>query len=141
MVGRHELVSKKDPYKTETLNYDQLKEFSFDKEDVMQWIPWLKAFWIILLIGGLITMILSKLLAVVILGLLGLLLGSMQSYSLTYEQSLRLSIYALTAPIIFQACKSLVYPGMPFSGLIYYGAFIIYMWLAIKALKIEEPIE
>ncbi|MGI5878992.1 MAG: DUF1189 domain-containing protein [Syntrophomonadaceae bacterium] len=140
-VGRHEVVSKENAYKTETLNYDQLKEFSFDKEEVMQWIPWLKGFWIVLLFGGLITMILSKLLATVILGLLGLLLGSMQRYNLTYEQALRLSAHALTTPIIFQACKSLVYPGMPFSGLIYYGTFIIYMWLAIKALKIEEPIE
>jgi len=140
-IGRHEVVSKENPYKTETLNYDQLKEFRFDKKDVMQWIPWLKAFWIVLLIGGLITMILSKLLAVVVLGLLGLLLGSMQRYSLTYEQALRLSAHALTAPIIFQACKSLVYPDMPFSGLIYYGAYIIYMWLAIKALKIVELTE
>lgn len=140
LISRYQLINKESALKTETLNFSEIKQLTFDKADVLKWIPLLKVFWVFLLLGGLVMMILGKLLAVVILSLLGLLLSKMQKHNLTYDQSLRLSAHALTAPIIFQACKDIVYPQLPLNGLIYYTIFIIYMWLAIKALKDQESL-
>lgn len=139
-ISRDQLVNKENALKTETLNFKELKELSFNKDKVLEWLPLLKVFWIFLLLFGLLFMILGKLLAAVILALLGLLLANLQQYSLTYEQSLRLCTHALTGPIIFQACKDMVYPQLPFNGLIYYAIFIVYMWLAIKTIKKQESI-
>lgn len=137
-ISRYQMVSKENSVKTETINFKELQGISFNKAKVLQWLPMLKVFWIFLLVGGLICMILGKLLALVILALLGLLLGKIQEYKLSYDQSIRLTAHALTAPIIFQACKDIVYPQLPLNGLIYYAVFIVYMCLAIKALKTTE---
>lgn len=137
-ISRHQLVSKKNAFQTETMNFKELKDLSFDKSKMLEWLPVLKAFWIFLLLFGLLFMLVGKFLAAVILALLGLLLANLQKHSLTYEESFRLCVHALTGPIIFQACKDIVYPQLPLNGLIYYAIFIVYMWLAIKAVKEQE---
>lgn len=134
-ISRYQLVNKESGLKTETMEFRELRQFSFDKQEVMSWIPALKILWVFLLLGGWAFMLAAKLFALLIISLLTLLLGSIQKISLNFDQSLRITAHALTAPIIFQACKDLVYDQLPLAGLIYYGMLLVYLWLAIKAVK------
>lgn len=134
-ISRNQLVNKESGLKTETMQFSELRQFSFDKQEVMSWIPALKILWVFLLLGGWAFMIIAKLFALLMISLLTLLLGSIQKISLTFDQSLRITAHAMTAPIIFQACKDLVYDQLPLAGLIYYGMLVVYLWLAIKAVK------
>ncbi|MEW6182100.1 MAG: DUF1189 domain-containing protein [Bacillota bacterium] len=136
-VSRTQVVNKKNRIETQEMNFSELKGFKITKADVEQWLPNLKFFSVFIIIFGLIYMIVAKLLGAVVLGLFSLLISAVQGAGLDYGRGIRISVYALTVPTLFQTAQKIVSPGFPHPGVVYYILALIYLWFAVRAGKSE----
>ncbi|MEW6173329.1 MAG: DUF1189 domain-containing protein [Bacillota bacterium] len=136
-VSRTQVVNKKNRIETQEMNFSELKGFRITKSNVEQWLPKLKYFSVLIVLFGLIYMVIAKLLGAVVLGLVCLLFSAIQGTGLNYGNGIRISVYALTVPTIFQTLQKMVSPGFPHPGLVYYILTLIYLWFSVRANKNE----
>jgi hypothetical protein len=131
-------VIKQNRYETREVDLSQLKELTVTKADVEEWLPGLKAFSVFIVVFGLVYMLSAKLLGAVIMGLICLLLATVQKAELTYGSSIAISIYALTLPTVFQTLQKIFLTQFPHPGLVYYVVLAMYLWFAVRANKSDD---
>lgn len=129
-ITKDHAVYKPNGIEKREFDFSQLKEAKFTKDDVAAWIPNLKWFGILLVIFGLIAFLIGKIWSALWIAVLGLLICS---GNYRFAELYKLSVYALTLPIIIKSLNALLWIAVPWFGLIYYGIASFYIWKAIES--------
>lgn len=134
-ITNHYFIVKQNGIEKRELDFSQLVGAKFTKDDVAEWIPYAKWANGFIVIFGLIGFLAGKLWSALFIALLGLMIcsGKYQFVNLY-----KISIYALTLPIIIKTFISLLGKPIPWFGLVYYGIALFYMWKAIDTIRNDD---
>lgn len=136
-INKNNAVFKRNGIEKREFNFSQLAGVKFTKDDVSQWIPYLKWFNGFVVIFGLIGFLISKLWSALLITLFGLLICSGKN---RFPELFKISIYALTLPIAIKVVKEVLVMKLPWFGLIYYGIAGFYMWKVIDLIRKDRAI-
>lgn len=137
LITKDKLYVKRSEVETREFSLSELKDITFTKSDVIEFLP--KLSWIVLIFiaFGFIFALGWKLINVVILALLGLFANAVLNCRLKFNNMMNISIYALTLPMLIQVAVNLYGYPIPGFGLIYWGISILYVVLAVKSCRDE----
>lgn len=88
----------------------------------------------------LIATFIYRIIQALLYGAIGMLFSAMTSAKITYQQSLRLSIIAMTPAIILATIFNILHIGYPYELLSYFILTMIYLFFGVKANKNASPI-
>lgn len=134
-IGKNSLVQKKSGFETRSFNFSQLEAFELTKDDVENLIPLLRGINVIILIFGLPWFFVSKLFSALILSIIGLILSSIKKVDIKFGGLYKLSIYALTLPILIKVILSAMNLTIPHFWIVYFALGSVYLWNAIPEEK------
>lgn len=138
-ISQDKLVTKKNEIETTSVDLSQLKGIIITKETVAGWLPLLKYIGLFCLAFSFIFYFLGKLCSALVLSVIGLLLGKLIKVNLPYESLLKVSLYALTLPLIFDALIFLTIGQLPFFWVLYYGIATGYIAKALLLVRDSLP--
>lgn len=130
-ITKNHFIVKRNGIEKREFDLSQLEGVRFTKEDVGEWIPYAKWANGFIVIFGLIGFLIGKLWSALLIALLGLMICS-GKYQ--FADLYKISIYALTLPIIIKTAMQLVGTPIPWFGAIYYGIAGFYMWKAVDTI-------
>lgn len=133
------MVNKRDQARTEEIQYTLFSGVSFSKETMVSWIPYLK--WIqfpIALITFLYSFI-AYLINALWVTLIGFLLNLFIKTKITFVEMYKMSVYALTLPLILDTLSP--YVGIVLPGLIFYVVAGLYLALALSLWEQDEVVQ
>ncbi len=131
-ISKNYAVFKRNGIEKREFDFSQLPGIKFNKDDVSEWIPYLKLINGFVVIFGLIGFFISKLWNSLLITLFGLLICSGK---FRFPELYKISIYALTLSIVIKTAKDVLVLDIPWFGLIYYGIAGFYMWRAIDLIR------
>lgn len=136
-ITKNYAVFKRNGIEKREFNFSQLKGITFTKDDVSSWIPYLK--WIdgFIVIFGFIGFFISKLWSALLITFFGLFICSGKN---RFPELYKMSIYALTLPIVIKTAKDILTIEIPWFGLIYYGIAGFYMWKAVSLIRKDKAL-
>lgn len=137
-ISKKEAVIKKNAIEKQTYSFSAFKGGEIHKADVEKFLSYIKFIGIFIVLFGLIYFFLSKLCTAVVLGLVCLLFSAVQNTGLKYEQTFKITIYALTIPTLFQALHQILAPQFYYGRFIYYCIALLYLWFAVRAIRIKQ---
>jgi maltodextrin utilization protein YvdJ len=126
-------IIKRNAVETRVISFAEFADISFDKEDVMNLLPYLKWFSLIAGIVVWIVFFIGKLISAFILSIISLIISKIRNVDLSFGHLYSLSVYSLTLPILLDIVFNLFHFDLP--NLIYYAIAIIYAWLVIDRTK------
>ena len=132
-ISQDKILNKQGVRQTE-IAFADFPQFSFNKAQLMNFLPMIK--WILLVIGvfGYFFGAAWILINTVILGLLGLVINSTnKNHLLTFSQTWRMAIYAITLPLLLELLVNLIYPALPYFSVIKWVLAVFLMFKAIVA--------
>ena len=138
LITSNYMIQKKNSMQITETNFNALRSFTISKADVEKFIPYLKYISIILVIFGPITFFIGKLFTALIVSLLGMIIKSIQKVNITFGTIYKLSIYALTLPIMVNVSLKLTNLEIPHFYKLYCLGAAAYLWFGLKAIKDEE---
>jgi len=106
----------------------------FNKGQLISLIPQLKYLVILFAIWFLVVWLVAKLLWALLLALVGLIIAATLKIKLSFGQIYNISAYALTLPVFLDIIRDVTYP-LPYFGVLYWLVGIVYVYLAIKAVR------
>ena len=138
LLTKHDMYQKQSTF--ETRHYD-LKAFTgltVTRSDFIHWIPMLK--WLIAFVAlfGFIFYFCGKLLSALIIGVGGLIIESATNRKIGFGNLYKLSLYALTLPMIIQMVLTLARVTVPLFFIIYYGVALFYLYKAVTTVISPE---
>lgn len=141
LITKDKLYMKRSEAETREISLSELKDISFNKSDVIEFLPKLSWIVLIFIVFGFIFALGWKLINAVILALLGLIANAFFNCRLRFNNMMNISIYALTLPMLIQVAVNLYGYPIPGFGLIYWGISILYVVLVLKSFSNEanEP--
>jgi hypothetical protein len=137
-ISKNEAIIKKNTIEKQTYSFSAFKGGEIHKADVEKFLSYIKFMGIFIVLFGLIYFFLSKLCTAVVLGLVCLLFSAVQNTGLKYEQTFKITIYALTIPTLFQALHQILAPQFYYGRFIYYCIALLYLWFAVRAIRIKQ---
>jgi hypothetical protein len=138
LITKHEFIQKEN-YGMRKQSFQALQGIVLTKSDVVGFFPYLRFINIFVVIFGFIFHFIGKLISALWVAIAGVIISSSVKYKLPFGTHYKLSIYALTLPIILKAMFRILGVAVPFFGWIYYGIAIFYLWKAINMLKEYRP--
>lgn len=139
-IGKNKVIDKMSQVETRTYDLSKIKDITFTKADVVQVIPLLKWFNIILVISLFIFGIISNLFAALIVASCGWIVSKMMSYKIIFADLYKISIHALTLPLVLEMIKDLSGAKISFFGLAFYIISIGYVVKVLLSLKKQRKI-
>ncbi|HOL16658.1 MAG TPA: DUF1189 family protein, partial [Bacillota bacterium] len=103
------------------------------RSDLIRWLPLLKLITVFMIVIGFIVYFCGKLLGALIVATGGLILESATRCKIGFGNLYKLSVYALTLPMIMQTVLTLVRIKIPLFSLFYYGIALLYLYRALTA--------
>jgi hypothetical protein len=142
-ISKHYAVHKENRFQTRHFDYGSLEGAEFTKEDVISWIPLLKWLNLFIIIFGFIIFVSGKLISAFIVSLGGLIIERILNHSIGLGSLFKLSIYALTFPILLKTLFGLLGLGFTHFWVLYYGLALFYLFKAVQIIRDneEEPID
>jgi len=134
-ISKTQLVNKLNNMETQTFNFSELQGIELTKADVEKLLPYLKLTGFFIILFGLLYFIFAKAVSAVFFGVVCLLFSQIQQAGLTYGQAFKITVYALTIPVLLQALMAILMPGLFYAGVVYYTVLLLYLWFAVKACK------
>jgi hypothetical protein len=134
-ITNHYFIVKQDGIEKRELSFSQLVGAKFTKNDVAEWIPYAKWASGFIIIFGLIGFFVGKLWSALLITLFGLIICSGK---LQFTNVYKISIYALTLPVITKTTVGLLGRPIPWIGLVYYGIATFYIWKAIDIIRNDK---
>ena len=108
---------------------------SLSKGDIERYLSYAWVIIVITLPFYLIFFYAAKLFSALIVAVLGLIINSVLKTGVSFEDLFKLSIYALTAPIILKIAVEFTSYPVPYFFLVYYGVGLLYLWLALRRIS------
>lgn len=140
-ISKKEAVIKQNAVEKQTFSFAALKGEEIHKADIEKYLSYIKWTGVFIVLFGLIYFFLAKLCTAVVLGFICLLFSTIQNCGLQYGQAFKITIYALTMPTLFQALQQILAPGFVFGWSIYYTIALLYLWFAVRSIKIKQQEE
>ena len=128
-------VYKKNAVETDVYDYKNLGAFSFTKDDVTRWLPLLKWLLVPIWLGWGVWFLIEKFFNALVVALVGLIARTIIGAKATFAELYKMSLFALTLSFLIFAFNNGFSLRLPLSTLSYYGTGIVYLWLALQALK------
>lgn len=134
LLTKNEIIVKKNDVETRTFSFKDIKHFALDQPQIKQWVNWLSKYTILaispfLLIGFFV----SRIISLLIYGLVGLFFSSILKAHFTYETLLRLSVVAMTPSSLIGAIMQISQtPTLNLTGLESTAITLIYLFIGIK---------
>ena len=134
-ISKDSAIFKQNGIEKREFDLTQFVGVKFTRDDVGVWIPYLK--WIngLFVIFGLIGFWINLLWSALLVTLLGLLICFGKNH---FSDLYKISIYALTMPILIRTAKDLLMLDIPWFSLIYYVIAGFYMWQATSLIKKDQ---
>lgn len=136
-ISKHGVVNKENMFKTTKFDFSSLQGITITKEKVVNWLPYLKWLSVLIIVFGFIFYFIGKLISVLIVSVCGIAIQSILKHKIGFKNLYKLAIYAMTLPILVNTIIDLTGLSIPYFTLIYYGIALLYLWMAIKALKTD----
>lgn len=134
LLTRHEFIQKQN-YSIRKQSFEMLQGIRITKADVIRFVPLLRFVNIFVVIFGFLFHFLGKLISAFWMAVAAFVISSMTRYELTFGDKFKLSIHALTVPIILKFLLKILKIRIPFFWVAYYGIAAFYLWRAINFLK------
>jgi hypothetical protein len=133
-IGKNVVFDKKNEFETSTFDMRGLQGVTFTRANVKTIIPWAKwldvLFPVFFFIGGMI----SGLISAFLLGLVGWIISKIMSLRLGFANLYKISIYALSFPLIVDMVHGMGL-RIPYFSWIFWVMAIAYMVAALLVLK------
>lgn len=120
--------------KWQTLYYSDM-DVEFDREDLMDFVPWLYVFDAVFLLFAYIWMTAFFFFGVLFVALIGMIIASSMNFRLTFGQLYLLGVYSRTLPLLIKALVSFLPFGVPFFWVLNFGLSAFILAMAIKKMK------
>lgn len=138
LITKNKIVQKQNS-QTKVTDLSEFKDLSFSKEDLYQYVPYIKALSPVLAIFIFIGVIIAYLFYALLLSLLGLIFNSVNKSNLTYSQIFNLSIYSLTLILFLEFLPLGAITSISFiQNVPIYIVFLVsgfYLFMSIKKLN------
>ncbi|MEW5785062.1 MAG: DUF1189 domain-containing protein [Bacillota bacterium] len=135
LITKHGWFQKQNAYRLEQYSFKSLGNISITKDDVIEWLPMLKWFSLLIIFFGFIFYFCGKLLSALIIGAGGLIFAGTAKTKIGFGNLYKLSIYTLTLPMVLKALLNIVEVTVPLFWVFYYGIALIYLFRAITILN------
>lgn len=134
LITRHKMIQK-DYIRNQVVDFSALQGLRMDKSDVKRFLPFLR--WIAALIAffGVLFFVATKFLSALVLSLFGLIINSARNTRLPYRDVFKISVYAMTLPLILGTLLDLLPIWIPYLALIFYVISGVYIWGAINMIR------
>lgn len=131
-ISKDKLVNKQNLQRKE-IKFADLKNFTFDKQQLVSYLPMLK--WFMVVLGALFYVIklVWVLVTTVFLALIGLAINSGMKGKLEFGNLWNIAVYAFTLPWLLEMVKNLVYPTIPIFWPVKWGIAIYILYKGIQA--------
>ena len=118
----------------QTLSFSEMKDTKFNKADLIELLPKLSWWVLVLMLIWFVFVVAGQLLFAVILALIGLIISSSLNIDLKYKHLLNFSIYALTLPMLIDLAVDIAGLQIPqfIFFMIYTAIAALYLLFAIK---------
>ena len=137
-ISKKEAVVKRSALEKQTFSFSAFQGGEIHKADAEKYLSYMKLIGIFIVLFGLIYFFLSKLCTAVVLGFVCLIFSVIQNTGLQYSETFKIAIYALTIPTLFQALQHILAPQFIYGLFIYYTIALLYLWFAVRAIRISN---
>lgn len=134
-IGKDRIILQQNGFIRREMRFDEFAGVEFTKEDLVRFLPYLQWLDPLILIFGWFGFFIGKLCSAIILSLLGFIIAARLQTRMGFKGLYKLSIYALSLPIALKVLLSFTGLTVPFFWVIYYGAALIYLGLALSEIK------
>jgi hypothetical protein len=120
---------------TTSYRFSDFGGFRVTKSDVVRWLPVLRWMNVFIVFFGLLFAFVGKLISAFIVGIGGMILELVVKFKVGFDQLYKLSIYALTLPMVLKLLVNLAGVEVPSFNLMYYTIALFYLWRALRVLR------
>ena len=138
LVLKDRIIQKESSFQKRVYSLKDLGSLVITKSDVQGYIPLLKIVNIFIVLFGYIGFFAGKLISALVLAVLALIVNAILKTNREFKDLYKLSIYALTLPVIIKVFLSVVNYNIPYFFVIYYGIALFYIWKALSITKNNE---
>lgn len=139
-ISKNGAIYKKNIFETRRFNFSSLQDTVITKNDVLGWLPYLKWLCVVFVVFTVPIYFLGKIISAFIVSICGIVIEKIFRCRLGFKNLYKISIYALTFPMLMAALLDLSCLSIPYFSVMYYGIALIYVWMVIKTLK-EQGID
>ena len=111
----------------------------FDKDDLINFVPWMYAIYVVFMVFAYIWMMGLFFFGVLFVALIGMIIASCMNYRLTFGQLYLMGIYSRTLPLLIKALVSYLPFGIPFFWVLNFGLSALIIGHAIMNMKKQTP--
>jgi hypothetical protein len=139
LLTKTSLAVRKDQNEIRTISLKTIGDFVITQQRVSSWLNIVRnftgiVFYLSVVLGSFIFRIVQGLVYTVI----GLLFAKLCRTRISFQALLSLSLLSITPVVIFATLTDLAGLNIPFSGWIYLVAAMIYLFLGVKAMAVQE---
>ncbi|HDP79778.1 MAG TPA: DUF1189 domain-containing protein [Spirochaetes bacterium] len=135
VISREKVYYKKSGTETRIYNLSNLREYSFNKSDILSLLGKYRYFSAAFAVLYIIWYYIAKLFSAFLLAVLGLVIAGIVGVKTDFPGSYAMSIHALTLPIVLDTAVGFLPFTVPWFLLIYYLAAVVYLWMGLSAFK------
>lgn len=114
-------------------------DLEFDKEALMDFVPWMYAIYVIAMVLAYIWMTALFFFGVLFVALLGMIVASCMKKQLTFGQIYLMGVYSRTLPLLIKAVVSFLPFHIPFFWVINFGLSLFILAMAMRKLEEQKP--
>lgn len=114
-------------------------DFDFDKEDLIEYVPWLYVIYAFVMVFAYLWMTALFFFGVLFVALIGMIIASCMKKQLTFGQLYLMGVYSRTLPLIIKAAVSFLPFNIPFFWVINFGLSLFILAMAMRKLEEQKP--
>lgn len=139
LITKHELYFKQNRFETMHYKFSAISAGpAITRNDFVRWLPLLKLTTVFIMGIGFIVYFCGKLISALIVAAGGVVLESAAGYKIGFGNLYKLSVYALTLPMIMQTVLTLIQINTLLFSPFYYGIALLYLYRALTAIGQEN---
>ena len=136
-ISKKEAVIKRSVLEKQTFSFSAFQGGEIHKADAEKYLSYMKLIGIFIVLFGLIYFFLSKLCTAVVLGFVCHLFGN-PKYWFAVQRNIQNCYLCSTIPTLFQALQHILAPQFIYGLFIYYTIALLYLWFAVRAIRISN---
>lgn len=119
--------------------YFSQMDFEFDKEALMDFVPWMYVIYVVVMLLAYIWMTALFFFGVLFVALIAMIIASCMKSQLTFGQLYLMGVYSRTLPLIIKAAVSFLPFNIPFFWVINFGLSLFIIAMAIRKMNEQKP--
>ena len=137
LIADYEKLIMKNDGEWQTLYFDNL-DLEFDKEDLIDFVPWLYVIYAAFMVFAYIWMTAFFFFGVLFVALIGMIIASCMNYRISFGKLYLMGIYSRTLPLLIKALVSYLPFGIPGFWVLNFGLSALIIGLAMRKMKRAE---